>query len=356
MRRILVAPNPFKGHYSALEICQCFELELADDFLVESVPLSDGGDGFIESIHTSVPELVEVETEVQGPVDGMRVSAKWLWDESNRIAYLESAEACGLRLLEGRSDDPMGATSYGVGELIRAAIEHGAEDLYLGLGGTACSDGGIGILQALGFKVLDEYGNQVPFGAHGLLKLQKIVPNNARFPHINLMMDVETSLLGDHGCAFTFAPQKGANAEQVADIERGLSNMWLHIYRDFRVNVDFPGAGAAGGIPAGMALIKSVAMGSGFELVADLADLDEKIEWADVVVTGEGVFDSQSMLGKTTGSILERAVRANKETGVIAWKIDTTFQHQPEYVESMSGQAGGLKEAVRRFATKLRGN
>lgn len=353
MQNILIAPNAFKGHFSAAEVCTALEIALSDQFEVEVLPISDGGDGFVDSIHLLVPELVRLTNTVHGPYEGMKVDADWLWDESNRIAYLESASACGLRLAGDRALDVMSATSFGVGELLLSAIEIGAEDVYLGLGGTASSDGGVGAMQALGHQFLDENGVQVEIGANGLSKIATIRIEKNRWPRINLMADVETRLLGDFGCAQTFAPQKGATSDQVDEIERGLSNFWLHAFRDLKMNLDFPGAGAAGGLPAGLALLNRTSMGSGFELVADLGDLDEKIGWADVVITGEGVFDSQSLLGKAPGAILDKANRLGKKTGIFAWKINTSFKRPPDFTIEMN-QVGDLKESAARLAFLLR--
>lgn len=353
MEKILIAPNAFKGHFTSAEICTALEIALADQFDVEVLPISDGGDGFVDSIHLLIPELVRMTDTVQGPYEGMKVDADWLWDESNKIAYIESASACGLRLVQDQPLKPMEATSFGLGELILKAIEIEAEDLYIGLGGTASSDGGVGAMQALGHRFLDEHGNPVPPGAKGLSKIAKIHIEKNRWPRINLMADVETRLLGDFGCAQTFGPQKGATLDQVDEIERGLSNFWLHVFRDFKLNIDFPGAGAAGGIPAGLALLNRTSMGSGFELIADLGDLDDKINWADVVITGEGVFDSQSLLGKAPGAILDKANRMGKRTGIFAWKINTSFKRQPEFVVEMNS-VGELRESAARLALLLR--
>jgi glycerate 2-kinase len=353
MEKILVAPNAFKGHFTSAEVCSALEIALADQFDVELLPVSDGGDGFVDSIHLLIPELVRLTNTVTGPYPGMKVDADWLWDESNRIAYIESASACGLRLVQDRPLDPMSATSFGVGELIKSAIDIEAEDVYIGLGGTACSDGGVGAMQALGHLFLGEDHQPVPPGATGLSKISKIQLEKERWPRINLMVDVETRLLGDFGCAQTFATQKGATSDQVEEIERGMSNFWLHVFRDHKLNIDFPGAGAAGGIPAGLALMNRTSMGSGFDLISDLGDLDEKIGWADVVITGEGVFDSQSLLGKAPGSILDKANRLGKRTGIFAWKVNTSFKRTPEFIVEMN-KTGDLRESAARLALLLR--
>lgn len=320
-KKVLIAPNAFKGTMSALTVAREIAKAFGTDFEIQILPLSDGGDGFVDIIHFLIPELTMMETEVTGPLANQRVKARWLWDASNMIAYIESAQACGLSLMNGQLN-PMEATSRGLGELVSAAISKWATDIYVGLGGTASTDGGVGAMQALGWQFPDQYGKEIGPGGGRLIQMHRILPGPQLKVNINLMTDVNNPMLGDLGSAIVFGPQKGANPTQVLELEKGLSNLWLHAYKIFKLNIDFPGAGAAGGIPAGFALGGRASVGSGFELIADLGDLEDKIAWADVVVTGEGKFDQQSMMGKAPGQVVNLARSQGKRVAIIAGTIE----------------------------------
>lgn len=320
-KKVLIAPNAFKGTMSARDVALNLAKALYGTFEIQAAPLSDGGDGFIDCIHFQIQELTRMQSEVCGPLYGTTVQAQWLWDASNNIAYIEAAQACGLALLQG-GFRPMEATSFGLGQLIQVAMLKGAEDIYVGLGGTACTDGGVGALQAMGWHFLDQGGREIGPGGGNLIQIDRITPGPKPTAHLNLMTDVANKLLGDLGSAIVFGPQKGASPDQVNELEKGLSNLWLHTYRNLKLNIDFPGAGAAGGIPAGLALTGDASLGSGFELIADLSDLELKMQWADIVVTGEGAFDRQSSMGKAPGRVVSLARSMGKKVAIFAGRIE----------------------------------
>ncbi len=351
-KKVLIAPNAFKGTMSAIFVAQELSKALSDGFEVQILPLSDGGDGFVDVIHHLIPELTMMETEVTGPLANQRVKAKWLWDASNMIAYIESAQACGLSLMNGQLN-PMEATSRGLGELVTEAISKWATDIYIGLGGTASTDGGVGAMQALGWKFPDQYNREIGPGGGHLIELHRILPGPALQVNLSLMTDVNNPLLGDLGAAPIFGPQKGASPTQVLDLEKGLSNLWLHAYKIFQLNLDFPGAGAAGGIPAGFALTGHASIGSGFELIADLGDLEEKIAWADIVVTGEGKFDQQSLMGKAPGQVVNLTRSQGKKVAIIAGLIEAPIGDVNIELSKFGGdiqQAGSvLKQSLKQF-------
>jgi glycerate kinase len=320
-KKILIAPNAFKGTMTALQVANALTQTLAQTFEVQILPLSDGGDGFVDVIHFLIPELTMIETEVTGPLATQQVKAKWLWDASNTIAYVESAQACGLSQLNGQLS-PMEATSRGLGELIIAATAKGATEIYVGLGGTASTDGGVGAMQALGWQFPDQFAKEIGPGGGKLIGIHRILPGPPLTAHINLMTDVNNPMLGDLGAAPIFGPQKGASPAQVLELEKGLSNLWLHAYKIFNLNLDFPGSGAAGGIPASFALTGKASIGSGFELIADLGDLEDKISWSDIVITGEGRFDQQSIMGKAPGQVVNIARAHGKRVALFAGSIE----------------------------------
>ena len=349
-RKVLIAPNAFKGTFSALKVCNAISRAIHPNFEFKAMPLSDGGDGFVNVIHYLIPELPALATEVTGPVVGQRkVHARWLWDSSNSIAYIEAAQSCGLSVLEGPLN-PMEATSFGLGEVIAAAIAKGAEDIYVGLGGTACTDGGVGAMQALGWQFLDQQNRQIGPGGGNLINIHRILPGPKLSVNLNLMTDVNNPLLGDLGSAIVFAPQKGANPTQVLELEKGLSNLWLHVYKIFNLNVDFPGSGAGGGIPAAMALTGCASAGSGFELIADLGDLEDLIPWSDIVITGEGRFDQQSVMGKAPGQVVNLARSQGKRVALFAGSIE---QKVGDVNVELNAFGGDLEAAAAELASQL---
>ena len=344
-RKVLIAPNAFKGTFSALHVAKELARVLANNFEVQILPLSDGGDGFIDVIHHLIPELTMVTTEVTGPLANQRVQARWLWDASNMIAYIESAQACGISLLNGQLS-PMEATSRGLGELVATAISKWATDIYIGLGGTASTDGGVGAMQALGWQFPDQFAHEIGPGGRQLIGIHRILPGPQLSVNLNLMTDVNNPLLGDLGAAPVFGPQKGANPDQVFALEKGLSNLWLHAFKIFNLNIDFPGSGAAGEIPAGFALGGRASIGSGFELIADLGDLEDKIAWADIVVTGEGRFDQQSMMGKAPGQVVNLARSQGKRVALFAGSIDQVLGDVNIELNSFGGDIGQAAAAL----------
>jgi glycerate kinase len=333
--KILVAPNAFKGTHSSVAVAQTWAGVLGEKHEIQTLALSDGGDGYLDAIHFLIPELSRRTTLVNGPYPEQRVNADWLWDASNNIAYIEVAQACGL----ARATQPLRAlqaTTYGVGELILAAQKAGAEDIYLGLGGTASTDAGAGALRALGWNFVNEAGRDI---GQDLTSLNRMIVGGAKPPELNLMTDVTNPLLGDQGAALIFAPQKGATTKDVELLEARLAAFWLIARDQFNMNLSFPGSGAAGGLAAGLSLTGQAHLGSGFDLIADLGDLEDKMRWADLVVTGEGAFDSQSMMGKATGRVLSLAQSQRKKTAVISGTIAPGSLPLVDFSVALSGRS-----------------
>ena len=332
---IFIAPNAFKGTHNSVEVAQIWAGVLGEKHQVQTLALSDGGDGFLDAIHFLIPELSRRTHLVTGPYPEQRVNADWLWDASNNIAYIEVAQACGLARAT-QPLRPLEATTYGVGELILAAQKAGAEDIYLGLGGTASTDAGSGALRALGWNFVDDAGRDI---GQDLTRLNQMVVGGAQPPELNLMTDVNNPLLGDQGAAVIFAPQKGATPRDVELLEARLAAFWLIARDQLGMNLSFPGSGAAGGLGAGLSLTGQAHLGSGFDLIADLGDLEDKLRWADLVVTGEGAFDSQSMMGKATGRIISLAQSKRKRTAVIAGSIAPGSLPMIDYAVALQGKS-----------------
>ena len=274
---------------------------------IRVAPVSDGGPGLLDALQNTESGKFD-SVSVSGPL-GEPTSAR-LFTFSGGVAA-ESADACGLHLVREDRRDAVNATSFGVGELLRAAATH-ASRVVLGLGGSATVDAGAGMAEALGWRLLDRSGRQVARGGGGLERLHCIEPPATRFgAQVVPLADVRTRLIGRDGAAATFAPQKGATAAGVALLERALENFARVVQRDLGVEVRaIEGGGAAGGLGAACRVFLDAVPVSGSEWVLERLGFRTLLESASAVVTGEGAFDAQSAMGKVTGRIMQHARRA----------------------------------------------
>ena len=313
MRKCIVVSDSFKGTLSSLRICELargvFERLMPECKLI-TVPVADGGEGTVECfVHSLGAE--RVLCEVSGPY-GEPVTAELA--VMGDTAIIEMASAAGLPLV-GDNKDPLRAGTLGVGQLIRHAVELGCRKILLGLGGSATNDGGCGCAHALGAEFFDKNGRSfIPTGGT-LCNIQSIRLGRVREllcgVELTVMCDVENPLYGKKGAAYVFAPQKGADAEQVELLDRGLRHMADVLKRDLNFNSEnLPGAGAAGGLGAGAAAFLNAELRSGIDIVLDEFGFDKFAANADVVITGEGRFDSQSANGKVMSGVCKRAAKA----------------------------------------------
>ncbi|MFC4691859.1 glycerate kinase [Geodermatophilus arenarius] len=309
--RIVVAPDSFKGTLTAAEAADAVARGLArvhPDAEVLARPVADGGEGTVAAAVRA--GYRPVTTTVGGP-DGRPVRATFAVDGTT--AVVELAAAAGLGLLAEPA--PTTATTRGVGELLLAALDAGARRVVLGLGGSATTDAGAGLLQALGVRLLDADGRDVPPGGAGLAHLARI-DAGARDPRLHglevrVATDVDNPLTGPSGAAAVYGPQKGATPEQVAQLDAALARFAAVVRRDLGIDLEGrPAMGAAGGTAAGVAAVLTCSVGSGAELVADLVGLDDALAGADLAVTGEGSLDAQSLRGKAPAVVAARARRA----------------------------------------------
>ncbi|ASO22201.1 glycerate kinase [Actinoalloteichus hoggarensis] len=324
--RILVAPDCFGGTLTAREAAEAIAAGWrrgapGDELAIR--PLADGGPGFVEVLAVALGGTVR-RSEVTGPL-GEPVTAEWLTvpGDDGDTAYLEAAQACGLHLVPGR--DPASAvraTSRGVGELIAAARDAGARRVVIGLGGSACTDGGAGMLAALGAVPVDVAGRVLADGGAALRDCAALAGEAALGDLILVAAsDVEHPLLGEHGAAHVFGPQKGADAAAVAALDAALT-VWADVLatatgRDVRA---VPSAGAAGGLGAGL-LALGASVESGAELVRRLTGLDDALNAADLAVTGEGSFDWQSLRGKLVTAVARGAAERGLPCLVLAGQV-----------------------------------
>jgi glycerate kinase len=318
--RWLVAPQEFKGTLTAAEAASALAEGLrqgAPGVELDVAPLADGGPGTVDALLAGLGGE-RVTCTVQGPL-GAPVRATYGLLDSGRTAVIEMAAASGLSLLAPNERDPRRTSTSGTGELMRAALDRGCEHLILGLGGSATNDGGTGALAALGFRFLDAHEVPLPPGGAALRRLAR-VDASGRHPRLAdvavlVATDVTAPLLGPEGASRLFGPQKGADAQAVAELESALAHL-AEVVAPGLAHV--PGVGAAGGFGYGLAALAGGKIVSGYEMVARTLRLSERLAAADVVLTGEGRFDRQTALGKGPGSLAREARALGKHTVMFA--------------------------------------
>ena len=303
--KILVAPNAFKGTLSAPEAADCIIRGLARSGLAcecDRMPIADGGDDTMEVL---VADGGQVRQEtVEDPL-GRPIRAAWGLLADGRTAVVEMARASGLKLLKDDERDPLRTSTYGTGQLIAAAVMAGARRIIVGVGGSATVDGGAGCVQALGVRLLDENGRDVPRGGGALGRVRRIdmsgllPPLREGIMEVLVACDVDNPTLGPGGAAAVFAPQKGASPDQVAVLEANLTHFFTLVAEQVGVDVrDLPGGGAAGALSAGLAAFLGAELRSGIDLVLEALDFERRLADVDLVITGEGRMDSQTLGGK----------------------------------------------------------
>lgn len=324
---ILIAPDKFKGSLTAAEAASAIAegaLRVYPDAVATQFPVADGGEGTLEAAVAAGYE--ERINAVTGPLV-KPVGAAWALrsDAGTTTAVIETAQASGLALMDPTPENSLRAHSYGCGQLIAAALDAGATEIVLGLGGSAMTDGGSGALRALGLKPLDAAGNVVPLGGGSLadvvsLDTSELDPrlSGVRF---RIAVDVRNPLHGPDGAAHVFGPQKGADAEAVEKLDAGLRNWAAVLGAATGRDVNIPGAGAAGGFPASFLALADATLEGGFALVAGLTGLAQQLEQADLVITGEGSMDSQSLTGKAPIALADSARERGIPVLVVAGRI-----------------------------------
>ncbi len=310
--KIIVCPDSFKGSLSAKEAAEAMSAGIRDVFPevdVVEIPLSDGGEGLVETL-SGVMAGEMMECHVAGPLANRKVTARYLLTDDG-TAIMEMASASGLTLIPERERNPMLTTTLGTGEMIADAIRHGARRIIIGLGGSSTCDAGMGMLKALGYKFLDDKGNPLEGTGGNLLSVAKI-EKGLDLASLGIEMkgicDVDNVLFGKDGAAYVFAPQKGATHEEVRLLDEGLRN-YAGIFRsELGVSLEnIKGGGAAGGLGAAVAFLSGGRLYSGIRTVLGLMNFESLIMDADLIITGEGCLDRQSLMGKVVSGVLESA-------------------------------------------------
>ncbi len=308
---VVVAPDKFKGSLTAPEVAAHVAAGLGERVTTVALPVADGGDGTVDAVAARGYSLVPVE--VTGPT-GERVAASYGLLAGDGVAVVELSEASGLRRLPS-GPAPLTATSRGTGELIAHAVRRGARRVVLGLGGSACTDGGAGMAQALGARLLDADGRELPPGGAALRDLHHIdLSGLAALSGVEFVVasDVDNPLLGPHGAAAVYGPQKGATPADVAVLEAGLARLAAVVHQVRPATPPFadrPGAGAAGGVGFGAMAFLGARIRPGIEYLLDLLGFDEHLAGAALVITGEGSLDEQSLRGKAPVGVAAAAAR-----------------------------------------------
>ncbi|MGE8337368.1 glycerate kinase [Pseudomonas laurylsulfatiphila] len=330
--KIVIAPDSFKDSLSAQGVADAIALGLAQvwpDAQLIKCPMADGGEGTVESILAACEGELR-RTLVRGPMGAM-VEAAWGWLPQSHTAIIEMAEASGLQLVPVAQRDACISSTFGTGQLIRAALDAGAQRVILAIGGSATNDGGAGAMQALGVKLLDAQGQTLSPGGLALAQLARvdlsdIDPRLAQV-RFDIAADVNNPLCGPHGASAIFGPQKGASPVQVEQLDQALGHFADHCAAALRNDVrDEPGSGAAGGLGFAAKAFLGAQFKAGVEVVGELVGLAEAVAGADLVITGEGRFDAQTLRGKTPFGVARVARQHAVPVIVIAGTLGEGYQ------------------------------
>ncbi len=351
--RILLLPGAFKGTLSAVRAGHILHRVLANKHTVKCFPMADGGDGFIDTFLALDPQARLVKVRAQNAF-GQPKPTSFLMCSDGKTAVLETARICGLGSTPKDKLDPLGASSYGVGQVLKKAVTRGARTIYVGLGGVACSDGGAGMLVACGARLLNKNGQTIPPGAEALLHLAQVDLTYVKkyFKGIQIIgaADVTNPLLGPHGSAKVFGPQKGANPAQVKLLDKALTR-WARVLvqAGARPTAHTPSTAAAGAIAAGLYGGLGAQLLLGADFLVQKARLEKQFSWADLVITSEGKLDGQTLRGKAPLAVLKLARKYHKPVlficGSADWNALAKQKLQRVCVAELADFAPSIEEA-----------
>ena len=324
---IVLAPDSFKESMTAKEVCVAMERgikKVNSNIQCIHVPMADGGEGTMQSLVDATGGEV-YSLEVVGPL-GNKVKAEYGILGNGEIGVLEMASASGIHLVSLEERNPLITTTYGTGELIKACLDRGVKKLLIGIGGSATNDGGVGVIQALGGRFLDKEGNELGFGGGELEKLDRIDLTNfdrrLKDVVIEVACDVSNPLCGENGASYIFGPQKGASVEMIKILDNNLKHYAKVIKEQFGKDVlEIAGAGAAGGLGAGLMVFLNGNLKKGIEIVIEYSGLEKKVKNCDMVWTGEGSINFQTQYGKTPLGVATVAKKYNKPVVALAGRV-----------------------------------
>ncbi len=330
------------------------------DAVCIQVPMADGGEGTVQSLVDATGGTIYQQT-VTGPL-GHPVTACYGILGDGETAVIEMASASGIHLVTKETKNPLVTTTYGTGELIKACLDKKVKQILIGIGGSATNDGGAGMAQALGAKFLDERGGMLPFGGGALGDLAAIdlAGLDPRLKEVQIFVasDVTNPLCGENGASHVFGPQKGATKEMVALLDTNLSHYAAIIKEQLGKDVaEVPGAGAAGGLGAGLMVFTDAVLKSGIELVVEYTGLEQKVKDADIVLTGEGSIDFQTQFGKTPYGVARAAKKHGKPViavaGYVGEQIDVLYEKGIDAIFGILPRPMALEDALQTGAANI---
>lgn len=317
MKKIIIAPDSFKGSLTSAEVANAIELgikRVAPNCEIVKVPIADGGDGTMDTL-VSALEGEKIKIRVHNPL--MRpIEAEYGLVKNGETAVIEMATASGLTLLSKEEQNPSITTTFGTGEIINDALQRGCHTFLIGIGGSATNDAGIGMLKALGFRFLDKKGEECDVVGNALQSIYSIdetrVSSKVYEAQFTIASDVDNPFSGTNGAAYVYAPQKGANNKMVEELDKGLESFRQLIIEKKGIDLNtISGAGAAGGLGGGFVAFLNAQLKPGIEMVLQTIDFENHLQNADFVVTGEGKLDIQTTMGKAASGILDAARKKN---------------------------------------------
>ena len=348
--KVLIVPDKFKGTLSASDAARAIRRgweNIRPTHSITTVPMSDGGDGFGEIISNLIgakPQRINTVNAAHQPV-----VAKWWWEPTRKIAVIESAKVIGLAMLPPQQFHPFSLDTFGLGKVLQAASDKGAQTCIIGIGGSATNDAGFGLAQALGWEFFDQEGTEI----HSWTKLSTLSrierpKRNIFFKNLIIAVDVGNTLLGAQGCSRIYGPQKGLRSKDIKPAENNLRRLAQVSARLLETDLSkIPGSGAAGGLGFGLMAFAGGKQNSGFEIFAEHSRLHEQIKNADVVITGEGAIDKQTLMGKGVGQVALLCRKLKKPciglAGVVA---------DPKKAERLFNWAGSLTDITNLAAAK----
>lgn len=354
--KIVIASDSFKGSCSTMEVADSIEKgfkRIYPDSDVIKIPVADGGEGTVDALVMGSNGKYE-EVEVIGPL-GEPIKAKYGIIQDD-VAVIEMAQASGITLVEKNNLNPLITTTYGTGQLIKSALEKGIRKIYVGLGGSCTNDGGSGMAQALGISFTDQYGNEVGFGGGELKKIKKIdvskVHSLLKEAEIIAISDVTNPLFGPTGASCVFGPQKGADISMIEVLDDNLKYFSEMVKSELDKEIaNIPGAGAAGGLGAGLIAFCDTVIKPGIEIVLDIANIDKHLIDADLVITGEGKIDGQSKYGKVPVGVAKRALKYDVPVvaivGSVGDDVSEVYSYGIDLIMDIINKPMTLEEAIK---------
>ncbi|OCG50579.1 glycerate kinase [Gilliamella sp. Choc5-1] len=354
--KIIIAPDSFKESLSAIDVANMIKngfSQVYPDANYALLPVADGGEGTVDAM-VNVLNGHKVTVSITDPL-GERGLAFYGISDDGQTAIIEMAAASGLERVSLGKRDAKITTSYGTGELIKDALDRGCKRFIIGIGGSATNDGGAGMLQALGVKLLDKFGNQIGYGGVSLSELYKIditeIDRRIHECEFEVACDVTNPLTGENGASVIFGPQKGASPQDVKLLDANLKHFAKVIKQTFNIDIEYtPGTGAAGGMGAALLVFMNAKLRPGIEIITELLNLDELVQEADLVITGEGRLDHQSINGKVPVGIANIAKKHNKPViaivGSLGDKSQAVYPYGISAMFSILSKVSTLSEAL----------